>query len=103
MSLYPTWLPGESIELGAFGTIQDGRFRPDGRLADFGIVVVPTTPEQKQPVKYQRGIKLQAASSLSAKAGLIDAELGVDFEVTREYVLASRPAEAQRAFSRRAG
>jgi hypothetical protein len=88
MSLYPTWFPGDPIELGTFGTIRDGRFVADGRLLDLGIEVVPTNPEQKQPVKCQSGMKLQAMSSASAKTGLNDAKPGATLEATREYAWA---------------
>ena len=41
LGLYPTWFPGDPVELGAFGRIVRGRFVTDGRLADLGITVEP--------------------------------------------------------------
>lgn len=88
VALYPTWLPGDPMELGAFGTLQRGQFVADGRLADLGIEVVPSASEQKQPIKFQRGMKFGGAVSASAKANHLDAELGVSFEATRAYAWA---------------
>jgi hypothetical protein len=88
LGLYPNWLPGDPLELGAFGTLVRGRFVADGRLADLGIEVVPVHHAQPQPVKEHRGMKFRASSKTEAKAGSIDAELGVEVEAAREYAWA---------------
>lgn len=88
LGLYPTWLPGDRIELGAFGTIVKGRFVANGQLADLGIDVEPNHHEQKFPIKKHRGMTLKAASQTTAKVGWIDAELGVDVEVSRVHAWA---------------
>lgn len=88
LGLYPTWFPGDPIELGAFGRIVRGRFVADGRLAELGIAVEPRRQEQKTSIKKQRGMKLAAAASASAQGGAIDAEVGIDFSMAREYAWA---------------
>jgi hypothetical protein len=85
LGLYPTWLPGDPIELGAFGTIVRGQFVADGRLADLGIEVEPGYSSQEASFEKHRGMTLKAASQTSAKLGWIDAELGVNVEVAREH------------------
>lgn len=88
VALYPTWLPIDPMELGAFGTLQRGRFVTDGRLADLGIEVVTSASEQTQPIKFQRGMKVGSAVSASAKAEHLDAGMGISFEATRAYAWA---------------
>ena len=88
LGLYPTWFPGDPIELGAFGRIVRGRFVADGRLAELGIDVVPRRQEQKTSIKKQHGMKLAAAAGAAAQGGALDAELGIDFSIEREYAWA---------------
>lgn len=88
LGLYPTWLPGDPMELGAFGTLVRGRFVADGRLADLGIEVVPVHHAQPQPVKKHRGMKFRASSQTEAKLTAVDAELGVEVEAAREHAWA---------------
>jgi hypothetical protein len=88
LGLYPTWLPGDPITLGSFGRIERGQFVADGQLSNLGIELVPVEQTQDQIIKKQRGMKLNAASQTTAKAGWLDAELGVEFEVAREHAWA---------------
>jgi hypothetical protein len=88
LGLYPTWLPGDPLELGAFGTLVRGRFVADGRLADLGIEVVPVHHAQPQPIKKHRGMKFRASSQTEAKLAAVDAELGVEVEAAREHAWA---------------
>jgi hypothetical protein len=106
LSLYPTWLPGEPIELGAFGTIKRGSFVPDGRLRDLGIGIVAKRHNAKLDVKRSRGIKLHGAAGLAVPGAVqhaaisgaprgkpnasssLDAEQGVDVEFERAYAWA---------------
>jgi hypothetical protein len=88
LGLYPTWLPGDPITLGSFGRIERGQFVADGHLSNLGIELVPVEQTQDQIIKKQRGMKLNAASQTTAKAGWLDAELGVEFEVAREHAWA---------------
>lgn len=88
LGLYPTWLPGDPLELGAFGTLVRGRFVADGRLADLGIEVVPVHHAQPQPVKKHRGMKFRARSHTEAKLAAVDAEFGVEVEAAREHAWA---------------
>lgn len=85
LALYPTWLPGDPIELGSFGRIVGGRFVRDGRLADLGIEMVTMHHEQPQPLKKHRGVTFRAGSQTLAKTGWIDAEFGVDIELASKH------------------
>lgn len=88
LSAYPTWLPTDGIELGAFGRIVDGRFVTAGRLADLDIPVEPTEPPPGQPFKKQRGMKLAMGSATAATLGAFDLGVDVSFEATSVYAWA---------------
>jgi hypothetical protein len=88
LGLYPTWLPGDPIELGAYGRIVRGQFVADGRLADLGIEMVAAHHEQAQPLKKHRGMTFRSGSQTSAMADWIDAELGIHVEVASKHAWA---------------
>jgi hypothetical protein len=88
LALYPTWLPGEPIELGAFGMIHRGRFVVDGRLADRDILVKSEQLNGKLDLKKSHHIKFQAATGGSAKPGAYDAELGIELQIERLHAWA---------------
>lgn len=86
LSAYPTWLPTDGIELGAFGHIVEGRFVPTGRLADLEIPVERLESTSGQPFKKQRGMKL--ATNSTAELGAFDLSVNVSFEATSAYAWA---------------
>jgi hypothetical protein len=88
LGLYPTWLPGDPLELGSFGKIVRGQFVRDGRLADLGIEMVVAHHEQPQPLKKHRGMMFRTGSQTSAKADWIDAELGIDVQIASKHAWA---------------
>lgn len=88
LGLYPTWFPGDPVEVGAFGRIVRGRFVADGRLRDRGIEVKVRRHEQKSSFKKQRGMTLTAGAGALAQGGAIDAEAGIDFAVGSAYAWA---------------
>jgi hypothetical protein len=80
----PTWFPGDPVELGAFGSIVEGIFRPAGRLADLNIAFEATLPSEGQPFKHQRGMKVGFAGGANASASKVDIGVEVQLESTSE-------------------
>jgi hypothetical protein len=86
LALYPTWLPTDPIELGAFGTLKRGKLHVDGRLGDLGIDVIATTSETSDaPIRKSRGVRFRATSQANATSALVDASLGVTLEMERDH------------------
>lgn len=95
LGFYPTWLPTDPIEIGALGTFVRGVFRKEGTLADLGIDVVLKTNPTKRSFVSQRGLSLQLATSGTATAQPLNAELGVEFKARRAYAWAFAASGAQ--------
>jgi hypothetical protein len=85
LALYPTWFPFDAIELGAFGTLQRGRFVRAGRLRDLGIAIEPKRARSDGNLHKSRGFRFTASSTATGQSGLVDASLGVKVHVEREH------------------
>jgi len=83
-----TWLPGETMELGAIGFLKDGLFDQRARLRDFGISFAAKAGTGRTGFEYQSstGVKTsyKAAGEPSAVfRGIGVGSAGVRFEFSR--------------------
>ncbi|MEO8698491.1 MAG: hypothetical protein ABI867_00575 [Kofleriaceae bacterium] len=85
LSLYPTWLPSDRIELGTYGRLEQGRFVVDGRLSDLKIEVKPKTTRTAGNLRKSHGVKFSGSAKANADAAPVDLSLGVDIELEREH------------------
>lgn len=88
LSLYPTWLPGDEMELGAFGTLKRGKFYTHGRLRDLDVELIAKETANKTPIAKSRGIKFGAKTSTESNPGMFDASLGIEIEFVNELAWA---------------
>lgn len=85
LSLYPTWLPSDAMELGSYGTFVRGRFVVSGRLADHGITIEKDAQEPKKGWQKLSGVRLTHQSGVEAEAGLVDLSAGASLAFEREF------------------
>lgn len=81
LGFFATWFPGDPIELGAVGTIQNGRFRQISSLTDFGIEMHESEESPPQPLKYTStsGISIDIEGSAGSEKSPLSAEIKIDF------------------------
>src|SRR5579862_4678974 len=83
-----TWSPAESMELGAVGYLEDGRFRQHTRLRDFGVRFRTRTNPGKTSIEYQSssGVSTTYKAAGDVKGvfqGIGTASAGVRFDFSR--------------------
>jgi hypothetical protein len=83
-----TWLPGETMELGAIGFLKDGLFDQRARLRDFDITFTAKRGTGRTGFEYQSstGVKTSykaAGESSASFRGVGVASAGVRFEFSR--------------------
>lgn len=83
-----TWLPGETMELGAVGFLRDGLFDQRARLSDFGITFASRAGTGRTGFEYQSSIGVKtsykaAGESSAAFRGVGVTSAGVRFEFSR--------------------
>lgn len=95
LGAYPMWQPSDPIELGDYGTFFRGVFRKKANLTKLGLVVTPREQKDRAILKQHRGISFNASADLDARTSLIDASLGVNLSIEREYAWAFGARESR--------
>jgi hypothetical protein len=87
LGFFPTWLPGDSIEIGDAGVLERGRFRKMTSLAELGIAGDIEKAASKQDVQYTstQGTKITASAGADAMT-VARAEIAVDFSREGAFV-----------------
>ncbi len=87
LGFFPTWLPGDPIEIGDVGLLNAGRFRRMTSLNELSIPCEIATGPTKQDVQLtsSNGTKLTTAGGISASAS-IRAEITVEFSRAGAFI-----------------
>src|SRR5262245_51278402 len=97
LGFFATWLPGDPIEIGDVGVLENGRFRPMTSLKEFGIACDISTSQSAQNVHYtsRQGTKI-ATSSGAAATAIAKAEITIEFSRQGAFVFNASPLRPQR-------
>ena len=87
LGFYPTWLPGDRIEIGDVGVLEGGRFRQLASLRELGIEYQASTGSAAQNVQYTS----TQGTTIEVKAGAIassvaQGEIKVEFARTGAFI-----------------
>jgi hypothetical protein len=87
LGFYPTWLPGDRMEIGDVGVLDGGRFRQQASLKELGIAYQVSTGTAVQNVKYNstQGTKIEVTASADA-ASVAQGEIKIEFARTGAFV-----------------
>lgn len=87
MGFFPTWLPGDPIEVGDAGILEGGRFRKMASLRELGIDCPIEESATKQDVKYTatHGTSLSTGAGAGV-AALAKVEINVEFSSEGAFV-----------------
>ena len=87
LGFFPTWLPGDMMEIGDAGVLIDGRFRKMSSLKELAIPFAVTPGASKQNVQYTstQGTTI-APSAGAAVPGVAKAEINVTFSQSGAFV-----------------
>jgi len=86
LGFFPTWLPGDRIEIGDAGVLERGRFRRMASLAELGIACEVDTSAAEQSVQYTSTQGTRIAATSGAAAALARAEITVEFSREGAFV-----------------
>lgn len=87
LGFFPTWLPGDRIEIGDVGILEGGRFRKMTSLAELGIAQKTEAGAATQDVQYTSSHGTKIAFSAGAEATAVaKAEITVDFTSEGAFV-----------------
>jgi hypothetical protein len=97
LGFYATWLPGDLIEIGDVGELQNGRFRRQTSLTDLGISYTTRDAGTPQNVQYTsaKGTKVGTGTSASA-AGIAGVEINIEFSADGAFVFHAMGLQAAR-------
>jgi hypothetical protein len=101
LGFFATWLPGDPIDVGDAGRLEDGRFRRLASLKQLDIPYETGTSSAKQDVQYTstQGTKL-VVSGGAAAVGLAEAEITIEFSRTGAFVFHASGLRLQRLENR---
>lgn len=87
LGFFPTWLPGDRIEIGDVGVFEGGRFRRMTSLAELGIAQKVELGTATQDVQYTstQGTKIMTSAGAELTA-IAKAEITVDFSREGAFV-----------------
>jgi hypothetical protein len=87
LGFFPTWLPGDKIEIGDIGVLSGGQFRKMASLIELGIPFEVNKGTARQYVQYtsSQGTKLTTTAS-GATAGLATSEIAIEFSKEGAFV-----------------
>ena len=87
LGFFPTWLPGDPIEIGDVGVLEEGRFRRLASLQELGIAYQASTGSAAQNVQYSstQGTKIEIGAGADA-ARVAQGEIKVEFSRAGAFV-----------------
>lgn len=103
MGFFATWLPGDPIDIGDVGVLENGRFRRMTSLREVGIGCEVSTGQSTQTVQYtsRRGTKV--TTSVGAAVPMVaKAEITIEFSREGAFVFNASNLSPQRLENRMA-
>lgn len=87
LGFFPTWFPGDMMEIGDAGVLSEGRFRKMSSLKELGIPFEVTPGVSKQNVQYTstQGTTITPSAG-AAVPGVAKAEISVNFSQAGAFV-----------------
>jgi hypothetical protein len=88
VGFFATWLPGDVLELGDIGALENGRFRRAGSLRELGFTGFQTREGTPQNMSYSAAAdkKVGGTAGVSAPMDSMKAELSIRFTKQGGYV-----------------
>jgi len=101
LGFFATWLPGDGIEVGDAGVLENGRFRRMASLAELGIECKVAPSGGSQDVQYTSSEGTKIAIGANADVGeLASAEIKIDFTRAGAFVFHAKQLRLQRIENR---
>ena len=87
LGFFPTWFPGDFMEIGDLGILDAGRFRKMSSLKELGIPFNVTSGASKQDVQYTstKGTTIKPSAGASVP-GIAKAEITINFSRSGAFV-----------------
>lgn len=87
LGFFPTWFPGDFMEIGDLGILDAGRFRKMSSLKELGIPFTTTSWASKQDVQYTstKGTTIKPSAGASVP-GIAKAEITINFSRAGAFV-----------------
>ena len=80
LGFFATWFPGDHLELGDLGVLENGRFRKESSLFELGIDVKPSDPSAPQTLQFTSASGTTVNSSMSAGVASVgEVEISIEF------------------------
>jgi hypothetical protein len=86
LGFFPTWLPGDPIEIGDVGVFEGGRFRRMASLSELGIGCKVEAGAATQNVQYTSTQGTKVAATAGAAAAVGKAEITIEFSREGAFV-----------------
>jgi hypothetical protein len=103
LGFFPTWFPGDPIEVGDVGILEGGRFRRMASLKELGIMCEVSLGQGMQNVQYTATEGTNISTSAGALvAALAKAELTIEFSRNGAFVFHASRLRPQRLENRAA-
>lgn len=103
LGFFATWLPGDPIELGDIGVLENGRFRRMSTLKELGVSVEVGSGNSSQDLQYTstKGFTLNTSGGARAK-GVATAKLVLQFSAEGAFVFHATGLQPSRIQNRAA-
>lgn len=87
LGFFPTWFPGDLMEIGDLGILDGGRFRKMSSLKELEIPFTTTSGTSKQDVQYTstKGTTIKPSAGASVP-GIAKAEIAINFSRAGAFV-----------------
>jgi hypothetical protein len=79
LGFFPTWLPGDGIQIGDAGVLEGGRFRRAASIAELGIPCEVSAGAARQDIQYTSTQGISVGTSAGAAAAPAKGEIRIEF------------------------
>jgi hypothetical protein len=100
LGFFPTWLPGDGIQIGDAGVLEGGRFRRTASIAELGIVCEVSTAAATQDVQYTSTQGISIGTKAGAAAALAKGEIRIEFSRKGAFLFHASRLQAQQLENR---
>lgn len=100
LGFFPTWLPGDRIQIGDAGVLEGGRFRRTTSIADLGIAYEVSSGAATQDVQYTSTQGISLGTKAGAAADLVKGEIRIEFSREGAFVFHATRLQARQLENR---
>src|SRR5204863_7490881 len=88
LGFFPTWLPGDRIQIGDAGVFEGGRFRRTASIAELGIVYDVSIGAATQNVQYTSTQGTSIGTKAGAAGALAQGEIRIELSRDGAFLFA---------------